>query len=328
MRRIKVTLILPMLIIGTIIGTVIAEQGYDVGALVAILENSAKVSKTLGHDPIYESISENQEELRNLVEKGEVDKALALLVNSTDPLIQILKKEQISTNITTRGSINRLRYYISVLNSTDYPNIKVLSEMVTKAEENLKAGNIKEAQLYLSNAETILESYEVEIPSVSSPDHLLEILLAKYNSTLKYSVQVGIALNESEYKRIEEEAESVTETLSKAKDLIDQGRDFEALLLLQNGLNDLIEFQDELESLHESVIRRMFNENDKLLILKLSIMLKGYGETNRYTQLLNVASLEITLAKEDLKLGRREVAYLRILHASKILDYIARVEGT
>lgn len=91
-------------------------------------------------------------------------------------------------------------------------------------------------------------------------------------------------------------------------------------------MDTLTYLQEELNHYHREIIERLFRENSRLLILKLEIVAKQY-KGGKLRELVDVASFDLDLAKEDLRLNRTEIAYLRVLRASKILDYVAREEG-
>ncbi|AEC52432.1 hypothetical protein PNA2_1517 [Pyrococcus sp. NA2] len=319
MRKLGISVILIVLM------SSVSFAYYNGSSLVKILANSIEVCKILGYGELEGNLENTRDKVQELIREGELTSAFAIMNTTNYNVISKLMEENVNVpeNFEIEGKIDRLKFYISLLNKT---NAEPIVELIKKAEENLKQGNLKEAEKYINSAEAKLPLYVQTPPSVTTKTKL-NLLLSSYKGTMKYALQVSVALNYSEYANIENEIAKIEDIIKRAEELIKEGREIEAFLLLEENLDFVISFQRKLDEYHKKIITRLFKENNRLLILKLSLVAKQY-ENSEFKELVKIAISDLNLAKEDIKLKRYETAYLRILRASKILDYIIREEGS
>ena len=290
------------------------SQGYDWDGLVKISKRNYDLIKPIDHASA-EKISEVLESANDPRSIISASNMVTEIVVKELSLIKPVKKLN-----KLEGEIKRLEYYAEILDDEG------LKKILNSSKEYLKEGNYQAAKESLKFAHNSLHS-KIESISPKTFSDLQEevvILLQKYNSTIKYAIQVAVALPENKSRDALIEKASIYEgILKEAENLKKQGRYIEALSLLTKNLDSLMLFQHSLEEMHISLMKALLRDEKKVLILKLKIAAKKENES----ELRNIAITELELADEDIKLGRMEIATLRVIRASRIINYLTRTGG-
>ncbi|MFA4640062.1 hypothetical protein [Pyrococcus kukulkanii] len=291
------------------------NQGYDWDGLIKITKKGCEVIKSI--DPT------SAEKVSEILKSANDPESIVFASNKANIIIvrKLSAVKPVKDVNTLEGEIKRLEYYAEILNDSG------LRKILNSSKEYLREGNYKAAKESLKFAHNSLQSKieSISLKSSPGPQEELTILLQKYNSTIKYAIQVAVALPDNESRDILVKKVSIYEGIVKeAENLRSQGRDIEALSILVENLDSLISFQHLLEEMHIRLMKTLLRDEGKVLILKLKIAAKK----ERESELRNMAITELELAGEDISLGRMGIATLRVTRASRIINYLTRVGGT
>ncbi|ASJ16520.1 hypothetical protein A3L04_05245 [Thermococcus chitonophagus] len=292
-----------------------AEYKYDWDGLISIMRQSAKI--------IREINGNTAEVVVKILKNLNPDDYQEILLASQQ--ITNLTVEKLSRTTPVRkinpimGQIERLEYYAEIINDTK------LMSIINFARRQFENGNIKATQDSIDFANEVLEKdienlREVQAPT---PQEQVDWLIFKYTRTLKYAIQVAIALPENESEKVLQEISAYENILKEATKMRNEGRYIEALSLLSENLDSLLLFQSNLERMHVMIMRNLTKQEGRILIIKLKLAAKKEKEC----QLREIALMELSLAEEDLDLGRTNIATLRIIRASRIVNYLTRNGG-
>lgn len=188
---IKKVILAIILTIAILTPTLANSHIYDVNGLVKILENSIEICKILGYDDVANHLEEESSRVGELLSSDNIEKAFSLTFSSSREVTNLVEKERVELppEFEVRGELDRLEFYVSILNETGQDVDPIIKE-IDEARSSLKKGDLDKARKHIKNGEKKLNLYIPERSFQGEPTTLFNLLLRKYNATIKYAIQV------------------------------------------------------------------------------------------------------------------------------------------